>query len=76
MIVYANPNKEFERAYGVWLRALTRNARNKNIGARWLRNGSEDGGVWTSTAGGSNSTMAMYGGEMVRANFMDNNNLN
>lgn len=38
-IVYDNPEKEIERAYGVWLRAPTKNAKNQNIGAKWLRNG-------------------------------------
>lgn len=36
-VVYANPGKLVERAYGVWLRAPTRT--NKiGAGARWLRN--------------------------------------
>lgn len=36
-VVYANPEKLIERAYGVWLRAPTRS--NKiGAGARWLRN--------------------------------------
>lgn len=35
-IVYANPDKEITRAYGVWLRAPTRNAKTMNIGAKWL----------------------------------------
>lgn len=40
-LVYANPDKEIARAYGVWLRAPTRNSSNQNVGAKWLRNGAE-----------------------------------
>lgn len=36
-VVYANPDKEIEKAYGPWLRAQTRNAQ-MNSGAIWLRN--------------------------------------
>lgn len=52
-IVYENPDKVIERAYGVWLRAQNRNSRN-NVGARWLRN-VKGGGGWSETgkAGGS-----------------------
>lgn len=39
-VVYANAGKVIEKAYGTWLRAPGRAAKN-NIGARWLRN---DGG--------------------------------
>lgn len=33
-LVYANHDKEIARAYGVWLRAPTRNLNNQNIGAK------------------------------------------
>ncbi|XP_074342383.1 uncharacterized protein LOC141679921 [Apium graveolens] len=33
-IVYANPDKEIDRAYGTWLRAPNKNVRNQNIGAK------------------------------------------
>lgn len=66
-IIYANPEAEVERAYGVWLRAPSRNVKN-NTGARWLRNaegGSSwagNGGGWRqqSTEGGSNLEMTRF----------------
>lgn len=70
-IVYANPEKEFERASGAWLRAPNRNAANKNIGARWLRNGSDGGNVWLTNGDGASSTADVHGGEMTRASFME-----
>lgn len=42
-IVYANPEKVIERAYGVWLRAPNKNAENQNMGEKWLRNGQAGG---------------------------------
>lgn len=50
-IVYANPNKVVERAYGGWLRAPNRNVKS-NVGARWLRN-MERGSSWLETGEGS-----------------------
>lgn len=35
-VVYANPDKHVEKAYGIWLKAPTRNVKN-NSGAKWLR---------------------------------------
>lgn len=64
-IVYENPDKEIERAYGVWLRAPGRN--NKiNVGARWLRN-SEGGGSWMEHDGAANRTADK--GEKNKARF-------
>lgn len=37
VVVYANPERDVEKAYGPWLRAPTRNAK-VNTGAKWLRN--------------------------------------
>lgn len=48
-VVYANPNKEIERAYGTWLRAPNKNTR-VNTGSRWLRNG-EGGSKWEEHGG-------------------------
>lgn len=50
-IVYANPDKEVERAYGAWLRAPGRSGR-QNVGARWLRNW-EGGGSWPTYGRGT-----------------------
>lgn len=50
-VVYANPDKPVERAYGVWLRAPNRS--NKiGAGARWLRN--NNAGVNQKEAGNTN----------------------
>ncbi|KAL8145821.1 hypothetical protein AgCh_003824 [Apium graveolens] len=38
-VVYANPTKVIERAYGTWLRAPNKNARNQYRENKWLRNG-------------------------------------
>lgn len=35
-VVYANPDKQVEKAYGTWLKAPARNVKN-NSGAKWLR---------------------------------------
>lgn len=51
-IVYANPGKEIDKAYGTWLRAPGRNTK-VNIGARWLRNGG-GGQQWTGDASRAN----------------------
>ncbi|WOH11863.1 hypothetical protein DCAR_0831359 [Daucus carota subsp. sativus] len=70
-IVYANTEKEIERAYGTWLRAPTRNTNTQNMGARWLRssmNGSQTGG----TGGGrAHQSTTVHGGDRVHAKFMD-----
>lgn len=80
-IVYANPDKEVERAYGAWLRAPGRGGR-YNAGARWLRN-SEGGGGWSAYGGdtrqqsdgsGSSKEMAIFKevAGVVRENRGDN----
>lgn len=48
-VVYENPKKEIERAYGTWLRAPGRNNKN-TAGSRWLRNG-EGEGKWKNEDG-------------------------
>lgn len=55
-LVYANPDKQMEKAYGTWLRALNRNAKN-NTGARWLRNVDGGGGGVEVDGGRRNSGM-------------------
>lgn len=42
-VVYANPEKVIDRAYGIWLRAPSKNIKNQNMGAKWLRNGPNGG---------------------------------
>lgn len=65
-VVYANPEKEVGRAYGVWLRAQGRGGK-QNVGARWLRN-SEAGGSWMGYGGGTSQKAEQGGGtsEMTR----------
>lgn len=41
-IMYVNPDKKISRAYVVWLRAPTRNAKKMNVRAKWLRNGGDN----------------------------------
>lgn len=45
-IIYANPEKEVPRAYGVWLRAPTKNSQSQNLGAKWLRSATDGGQTW------------------------------
>lgn len=62
-IVYENPDKEIEKAYGVWLRAQNRS--NKvGLGARWLRN-TDGSGRWPEHGGaiGSQSFSNAFCGE-------------
>lgn len=46
-VVYAHPEKVVEKAYGAWLCAPSRNARN-NTGSRWLRATGEGNNTWGS----------------------------
>ncbi|KAL8114992.1 hypothetical protein AgCh_021712 [Apium graveolens] len=51
-IVYANSEKTVERAYGVWLRAPSKNAKLQQMRSKWLRNGKESGQSRWSDGGG------------------------
>lgn len=68
-IVYANPDKEIERAYGVWLRAPVKNMKSQNVGAKWLRNGAEDGGTWATPDVKSKALITVYGSDKVESKF-------
>lgn len=68
-IVYANPGREIERAYGTWLRAPNRNSK-INTGARWLRNGGGGGSVYS---GGSSSVEGREDMEKDKAKFTEAN---
>lgn len=65
-IVYANPDKVVEKAYGPWLRAPARNVQN-NAGSRWLRNTKVGEGKW----GSQGSTAAHGGGGQGSERFME-----
>lgn len=70
-IVYANSDKVIERSYGIWLRAPVRGGKSQNIGARWLRNGGEEGQSWRSNSCGFQSTTAMNQGRDTGERFME-----
>lgn len=44
-MVYANPDKIIDKAYGTWLRAPLRIVKN-NTRVRWLRNAHDGNNVW------------------------------
>lgn len=69
-IVYANPEKTIERAYGVWLRAPNRNVKT-GTGARWLRSGNDDGNRWAGNNFGSTSSTNGDGGKTNEPRFME-----
>lgn len=68
-VVYANLEKMVEKAYGVWLRAPSRNAKN-NTGARWLRSTSVGTGMWGHKHEGDGSTTG-HGVDREVARFME-----
>ncbi|KAL8135721.1 hypothetical protein AgCh_010378 [Apium graveolens] len=59
-VVYANPDKIVDRAYGVWLRALAENV-NMNAGSRWLRNIADKNKAWTSKSTSSEQSNTDHG---------------
>lgn len=70
-VVYANPEKTVERAYGAWLRAPNRNSK-VGPGAQWLRNVHDDEPRWmTKGSMGPGSSTTEYGGKMEEERFMD-----
>lgn len=68
-VVYANSEKTVERAYGVWLRAPNKSAKTQNIGAKWLRNGSDGAQTWQS--GSMVETSDGQGSRTREANFTE-----
>ncbi|XP_074364697.1 uncharacterized protein LOC141705706 [Apium graveolens] len=70
-VVYVNPEKVVERAYGAWLKAPNRNNK-AGPGARWLRIGNEGGTRWSANKNiGMGSSNTAYGGRKVDERFMD-----
>ncbi|KAL8115437.1 hypothetical protein AgCh_022072 [Apium graveolens] len=59
-VVYANPDKIVDRAYGVWLRAPAKNA-DMNAGSRWLRNIADENKKWTSKSTSSEHSNTDHG---------------
>lgn len=70
-IVYENPDKVIEKAYGVWLRAPTKNAAKLNTGAKWLRNTNDGGSQWMKTGTQASASMAGHGGGQDQPRFME-----
>lgn len=70
-IVYAHPDKKIARAYGVWLRAPTRNIRNQNLGSQWLRNGGEASQAWEANMVESSQSAIVHGHDKAEARFME-----
>lgn len=70
-IVYANPDKNITRAYGVWLRAQKKNSNSQNLGAKWLRSGVEGSQTWGMREMKTHQGATVPGGEMVEARFME-----
>lgn len=68
-IMYAHPDKEISRAYGTWLRAPMRGAKNQNLGAKWLRNSTEGEGSWMKPSMATPS--AERGKDKVEPKFME-----
>ncbi|XP_074336841.1 uncharacterized protein LOC141674013 [Apium graveolens] len=68
-VVYANPDKEVEWAYGVWLRAPNRNAK-QNTGARWLRNFNGENS-WTGYGGRTSTQTGGSNQEITKAKFQE-----
>lgn len=71
-VVYENPEKEIERAYGVWLRAQNRNSKS-GIVARWLRS-SDGGGKWSENSGDTGS-QSKSSKEKEAERFVENDGL-
>lgn len=69
-VVYANPDKLIERAYGVWLRAPTR-INKIGTGARWLRNVNDGGTQWGTSNTSSEASATAQGGGGAEPKFME-----
>lgn len=69
-VVYANPSKVIEKSYEVLLRTPNKQAKNLNLGAKWLRNGPDGGQTWLSGERDRVATSVQGEEEMVEI-FMD-----
>lgn len=67
-MIYANPDKVIDRAYDAWLRAPSKNVKNENMGAKWLRNHPNGVQDWNS---GERETSTGQGGGTIAASFME-----
>lgn len=69
-VVYANPGKPIEKAYGTWLRASSRNVRN-NTGSRWLRNTTKGDNRWGEQGNRNEESTTVHGGVKGRERFTE-----
>lgn len=69
-VVYANPDKEVEKAYASWLRAPMRNAK-VNTRARWLRNPVAKNSNITGNGGGPSFRSVVTAKTELAANFVE-----
>lgn len=67
-IVYAHKEKMVEKAYGAWLRAPSKNAKN-NTGARWIRNMGDKDSSWEKHQNKARKTV--HGGGKVEERLME-----
>lgn len=74
-VVYANPHKEIDRAYGVWLRAPGKNVRNQAQASRWLRNGRDGGHAWGIHERQEKASTTAYGSQRAEAQFIETEDL-
>lgn len=54
-------------AYGGWLRAPAKNAKNMNLGAKWLRNSGDSSRAWEEGSSTVRKENTMQGSRMVEA---------
>lgn len=73
-VVYANPGKKINKAYGVWLRAPNKSGKSPNIGAKWLRNSHDGGQSWSASKQNMDDTTGSDG-EAVTACFMETDDI-
>lgn len=69
-VVYANPGKPIQKAYGTWLRAPSRNTRN-NTGSRWLRNTLEGVNRWGKQGSRNEESTNFHGEAQDRERFTE-----
>lgn len=70
-IVYDNSEKEIARAYGTWLREPSKNKKNQNLGAKWLRNGVDSSTLGVTEGGKFAHSTTAHGEDNMWANFME-----
>lgn len=70
-IIYENPDKVVDKAYGVWLRAPSKNATKSNAGARWLRTTSDGRSSWMKMNNKESMAHTGHGEGQEQPRFME-----